>query len=119
MSWDTITLNRQEELALEEWFEKNDYEILNLQGLVKYLCENYYIRDTRDVVDRNLELREAENVPWEWLDFETIVHQDDDFIELGPNRHMNIYEISEDTYEYEHGGDHELFKYVQLKDGDD
>ena len=97
-------------------FVYNDYIILNFQKLVEYLCRNYYIRTADDVVDRNLELREAENVPREWLDYETIIYQDDDFYGLGKDRFLNIYEIEEDWYIYEmNDNQHELFDYVQKK----
>ena len=111
-----LSINNMEEKKLKEWFIENDYTILNFQKLVKYLCENYYIRTAEDVVDRNLELREAENVPREWLDYETIIYQDDDFYELSKNRFLNIYEIEEDWYTYEmNDNQHELFNYVQKK----
>lgn len=117
MSWKaTLSLNSQEKKELEDWFDENDFEILKLEDLVKYLCENYYIRTKEDVVIRNLELNEAENVPLEWLDWDEIIYQDDDFYELGEDRFLNIYEILEDKYEYEMNKiDHGLFKYVQVK----
>ena len=107
-------LTKARELNIEV-IDENDFEILKLEDLVKYLCENYYIRTKEDVVIRNLELREAENVPLEWLDWDEIVYQDDDFYELGGDRFLNIYEILEDKYEYEMNRDHDLFKYVQVK----
>lgn len=111
-----LSINSTEEKELQKWFESNDYIILNLFKLSNYLCENYYIRTKEDVIIRNLELREAENVPLEWIDYDTVIYQDDDFYELGPNRYLNIYEIEENWYEYEMSGRHQdLFKYVQKR----
>lgn len=113
----SLSINRMEEKNLRDWFETNDYIILNIFKLVKYLCENYYIRTKEDVVIRNLELMEAENVPLDWIDYDAVINQDDDFYELGANRYLNIYEIEEDWDEYEmNKRQHELFKYVQKRE---
>lgn len=105
-----IMLNIQEIKCLEKWFDDEGYKILKLYDLVKYLCDHYYIRTREDVVLRNMELHGAENVPLDWLDYDTIIYQDDDFYELGYDRYLNVFEITE---ELTLDNDSELFKYVK------
>lgn len=95
----SIKLNSTEIKEMKEWFHENNYHIGNLAKLVTYLQENNYIKTKEDIVIDNMEIMGAENIPLDWLDYDTIVEQDDDYYPLSRSRFLNIFLIDEDKKE--------------------
>lgn len=95
-------LSEAEIYRIIEIFEENDYRVVYLSKLLEALNVGAtYIGTKDDIIDQWCDLMEANNIPREFLDEDTIIFRDDDWVHLEGGRHyLNTFRVFEDL-EYE------------------
>ena len=78
------------ESDIQGYFADWNYDIINIEKCIKYLKTNGYLKDFEEVVDENIEHFEIW-CPYEFLDTETIVNSDEDYIEVGDGIYNTMY----------------------------
>lgn len=67
---------------IKDYFNRNNFEIVNEDKVVEYLIEDNILRTFDLVLDSNLEMLEI-NCPIKYLKVDKIVEDDKDYIEVG------------------------------------
>ena len=78
------------ESDIKGYFRDWNFEVVDIDKCITYLNKHGYLKDFEDVVEENIEHFEIQ-CPYEFLDTQTIVESDNDYIEVGDGLYNVMY----------------------------
>ena len=92
------SMNKQD-TKIQEYFEKRGYKIINYNKLKKYLEDNDYIKTSNEIINENIQYYDIK-CPREFLNTETIVTHDNDYLQIDEDLYLNTNWLEVDFSEH-------------------